>query len=92
MTWLYYINVFTIYLTHPITLALHRDPSMYVICEFYHDEGPNVHSVSSAIFITLDTRAHFRYAAYAYVRTCVRACMRAQVSEYARVHVHNGGV
>jgi len=82
---IYYINVFTIYLTHPIILTLYRDPSMFVICKFYR---PNVYSVSSAIFITRDTGARFRYAAYA----CVRACMRAQVSEYARVHVHNGGV
>lgn len=79
---------------HPITLTPYRDPSTSVICEFYHDEGLNVHSVSSAIFITRDTGARFRYAAYACVRACVRrgACMRAQVSEYARVHVHNGGV
>lgn len=57
---------------YPITLTPYRDPSTSVICEFYHDEGLNVHSVSSAIFITRDTGARFRYAAYA----CVRACLR----------------
>lgn len=71
---IYYINVFTINLTYPIILTLYQDPSTSVICEFYHDEGSNVHSVSSAIFITRDTGARFRYAAYACVRACVYAC------------------
>lgn len=66
--YIYYMNVFTVYLTQPI--MLHRAPSTSVIWEFYHDEGSNVHSVSSAIFITRDTGARFRYAAYACV--CVR--------------------
>lgn len=39
------MNVFAIYLTHSITLALpYREPNMSVIWEFYHDEGSNVHS------------------------------------------------
>lgn len=77
--YIYYVNVFAIYLTHPITFTLHRDPRMSVICEFYRDEGSNVHSVSSAIFITRDTGARFRYAMYACASACTSACVRVCV-------------